>query len=216
MDEHWIFCLRLIGAAVLGGIIGLERELAGKHAGLRTNILICVGAALLTHLSITFPSGAGGDPGRIAAMIVSGIGFLGAGAIIQSRQAVHGLTSAATIWVVAGLGMAVGAGILHDAVLATLLMLLTLIVLRRIEHKLFGQHILTMSARVAERSPDLKALLRHAGPRRRLLHSEWERRGGESWRLNLAWKGNVADAERMALVVEALPGGVVESWKVEE
>src|SRR6267143_5089463 len=108
--------LHLLGklslAIVLGGAIGLEREIAGKPAGLRTNILICVGAALLTHVSVaitTIPERVG-DPSRLAAMIVSGIGFIGAGTIMQTRGTVTGLTSAATIWVVAAIGIAVGEG----------------------------------------------------------------------------------------------------------
>ncbi|MBA2245639.1 MAG: MgtC/SapB family protein, partial [Gemmatimonadetes bacterium] len=110
---------RLLLAAVLGGVIGLERELSGKPAGLRTNLLICVGAALLMDLSIAvaalanLPNEQAGaifraDPARIAAQIVSGIGFLGAGTILQARGNIIGLTTAATIWVVAAIGMAVG------------------------------------------------------------------------------------------------------------
>jgi putative Mg2+ transporter-C (MgtC) family protein len=121
---------KLVLAVVLGGAVGLERELLEKPAGLRTNILICVGAALFTHLSILFTAGGSAvtpsDPGRIAAQIVSGIGFLGAGTIIQSRGNVTGLTTAATIWVVAAIGMAVGADALAAAVGGTLLMLFVL------------------------------------------------------------------------------------------
>ena len=108
---------KLLLATLLGGAIGLERELAGKPAGLRTNILICVGAALFTQLSVDIarigftPDGRPyGDTTRIAAQIVSGIGFLGAGAILHGEGAVVGLTTAATIWVVAAIGTAVGAG----------------------------------------------------------------------------------------------------------
>ena len=91
-------------AVLLGGIIGFEREWSGKPAGLRTNILICIGAALLMDVSIRSSIVDGhriGDPGRIAAQIVSGVGFIGAGTIMQSQGMVTGLTSAATIWVVA-------------------------------------------------------------------------------------------------------------------
>lgn len=96
--------------------MGLERELKQKSAGLKTNILICLGSTLFTMISIAISranvevGGLPGDPGRIAAQIVSGIGFLGGGAIIQSRATIHGLTTAATIWLVAGLGVAVGMG----------------------------------------------------------------------------------------------------------
>ena len=109
---------------LLGGIIGFERELAGKPAGLRTNILICIGAALLMDVSlrVSVIDGKGiGDPGRIAAQIVSGIGFLGAGTILQGQGVVTGLTSAATIWVVAAIGMTVGAGFYIEGIGAGLL-----------------------------------------------------------------------------------------------
>lgn len=109
---------------LLGGIIGFERELAGKPAGLRTNILICIGAALLMDVSLRVGIIEGhrvGDPGRIAAQIVSGIGFLGAGTILQGQGVVTGLTSAATIWVVAAIGMTVGAGFYIEGIGAGLL-----------------------------------------------------------------------------------------------
>ena len=109
---------------LLGGIIGFERELAGKPAGLRTNILICIGAALLVDVSMRIGLVDGhrvGDPGRIAAQIVSGVGFLGAGTIMQGQGVVTGLTSAATIWVVAAIGMTVGAGFYIEGIGAGLL-----------------------------------------------------------------------------------------------
>jgi putative Mg2+ transporter-C (MgtC) family protein len=132
---------RLALAALLGGIIGLEREMSGKPAGLRTNILICVGAALLTELSISAArsfgaDGAPSDPTRIAAQIVSGIGFLGAGTIIQARGTVTGLTSAATLWVVAAIGIAAGAGAYVPAVGGTALVIAVLLPLGRVEHRL--------------------------------------------------------------------------------
>ncbi len=124
--------LRLSLAGVLGGAIGLERELQRKAAGLRTNILICVGAVLFTELSMEMSSPSG-DPARIAAQIVTGVGFLGAGTIIQGRGIVTGLTTAATMWLVAAIGMAVGFGALLEATGATLLVLLVLSLLRPIE-----------------------------------------------------------------------------------
>ncbi len=109
---------RLLAATVAGAVIGLERELADKPAGFRTNIMICVGAALFTLVSEEMAEGrATVDPTRIAAQIVTGVGFLGAGAIIQHRGNVLGLTTAATIWSVASVGMALGAG---EYVLGTL------------------------------------------------------------------------------------------------
>jgi putative Mg2+ transporter-C (MgtC) family protein len=101
--------LRLALAAALGGAIGLEREYRHKPAGLRTNILIALGSALFSVLSLELGSGAG-SPDRIAGQIVTGIGFLGAGAILRSGESVHGLTTAATIWVNAAISMAAGLG----------------------------------------------------------------------------------------------------------
>jgi putative Mg2+ transporter-C (MgtC) family protein len=108
------YFLRLVMALAVGGFIGLERELRGKPAGTRTNMLICLGSCLLMIISIELArhAGAPADPARIAAQAVSGIGFLGAGTIIRSRFHVTGLTSAATIWALAALGLAIGAGYL--------------------------------------------------------------------------------------------------------
>jgi putative Mg2+ transporter-C (MgtC) family protein len=129
---------RLLLAAVLGGIIGFEREIAGKPAGLRTNLLICVGSALFTELSVEitrFSTGSGPrpDPGRIAAQIVTGIGFLGAGTILRSHGRISGLTTAATVWVVAAVGVAVGARAFAAAVGTTALVMFSLSLLGRME-----------------------------------------------------------------------------------
>jgi len=104
--------LKISLAVVLGGAIGIERELSGKAAGLRTNILICVGSALLMDLSIHLGDGMGrnADPARLAAQVITGIGFLGAGTIMQARGTVIGLTTAATLWVVMAIGLVVGSG----------------------------------------------------------------------------------------------------------
>jgi putative Mg2+ transporter-C (MgtC) family protein len=124
--------LRLLVAAGLGAAIGIERELHRKSAGLRTNILIALGAALFTTLSIEMAA-LSGSPDRIAAQVVTGIGFLGGGAILRSSRGVHGLTTAATIWVNAAVGMAVGAGFIAVAALATVVTLFVLAVLRPVE-----------------------------------------------------------------------------------
>ena len=141
-----VLLLKLLLATLLGGAIGFEREIAGKPAGLRTNILICVGAALFTHLSISIaqigftPDGRPyGDTTRIAAQIVSGIGFLGAGAILHAHGAVVGLTTAATIWVVAAVGAAVGAGAYVEGVGTSVLIILVLVGLRPVERKLLNR-----------------------------------------------------------------------------
>ena len=122
----------IILAIILGSAIGMERELSSKAAGLRTNALICLGAAIFTIISREI----GGDSHsitRIAAQIVTGVGFLGAGAIIQDRGGVHGLTTAATIWLVASIGMACGAKFYALALIATLIAIGVLIGLAKVE-----------------------------------------------------------------------------------
>lgn len=101
------YFLRLILACVLGGMVGLERDLHGRNAGIRTNMLVCVGAALFTIVSISVP---GADPSRIAAQIVCGIGFLGAGAILKDGFNIRGLTTAAYMWFIAAVGISCGLG----------------------------------------------------------------------------------------------------------
>lgn len=122
MGETTEMLLRLLLAGVLGGAIGIERDLRGKWAGTRTYLLVALGAALMMLVS-KHGFGGEGDPARVAAQIVSGIGFIGAGAIMFDRHAVHGLTTAAGIWVVAGIGMAAAAGLYVLALAATLLTL---------------------------------------------------------------------------------------------
>ena len=126
--------LRLLLAAALGGIIGLERELKQRPAGLRTNMFICFGAAMFTILSAEIAPP--GDSARIAAQIIPGIGFIGAGSILHSKGGVTGLTTAATLFVVASIGMATGAGFYLPAVFATLLILLALQFLGWVERRL--------------------------------------------------------------------------------
>ena len=131
--------IKLLLAALLGGIIGVEREIRDKPAGLRTNILICVGSTLFMSISTKVAQLLGGDPTRIAAQIISGIGFLGAGAVLHSHGFVLGLTTAATIWVVAGVGMALGSGMYLVAVFATAMSLVTLYFLSFIEDRIQGR-----------------------------------------------------------------------------
>jgi putative Mg2+ transporter-C (MgtC) family protein len=123
---------RLLLAAGLGAAIGLEREYRRKPAGLRTNILIAVGSALFTIVSLQLAS-QGGTADRIAAQVVTGIGFLGGGAILRRGRAVQGMTTAATIWMNAAIGMAAGAGESSLAVAATIVTLIVLAVLPPIE-----------------------------------------------------------------------------------
>jgi len=127
--------VKLVLASVLGGLVGLERELHGKPAGLRTNMFICAGSALFTILSEMLAARFGGDATRIASQLIPGIGFIGAGSIIRSRGSVHGLTTAATIFVLASIGMAVGGGFYWTAVFATVMMVLALSLLGWMEKR---------------------------------------------------------------------------------
>jgi putative Mg2+ transporter-C (MgtC) family protein len=135
--------LRIVVAAALGGAVGIERELRDREAGFRTHMLVSIGSALFTIVSAYafrdfLVSGAAvvrADPTRIAAQIVTGIGFLGAGAIIRQGLAVRGLTTAATLWVVAAIGMAVGAGYYGGAVITTAVVLISLWPLRILAHR---------------------------------------------------------------------------------
>ena len=135
---------RLILAAVFGAIFGLEREVRQKSAGLRTNILIAVGAAVFTMMSIEMAVGTGADPSRIASQIVTGVGFLGAGAIMRTRVGVQGLTTAATVWVNAAVGVAAGGGRYHLALIASAVTIVVLLLLapleRIIERRLASPH----------------------------------------------------------------------------
>ena len=123
---------RLLLAAILGGAIGLERQLRHRPAGLRTNMFICFGAAMFTVLSRQL-AGVESDSARIAAQIIPGIGFIGAGSILHARASVQGLTTASTLFVVAGIGMAAGGGLYLTACFATVIILLSLVVLGRME-----------------------------------------------------------------------------------
>lgn len=124
-DVHPQMLLRLVVAVFVGALIGYERERKGKPAGVRTHGMVCLGAALFTVVSL-YGFGTVGDPTRVAAMVVSGIGFLGAGAILHQRESVHGLTTAASLWVTAAMGLAVGVGMFAMSLVTTILVFLLL------------------------------------------------------------------------------------------
>ncbi len=136
MSDKEIF-IRLVLSLILGGLVGLERQIHRRTAGLRTHILVCLGSCLIMLTSIyifdIFKDKVPLDPARIAAGVITGIGFLGAGAIIRSGEAVKGLTTAASLWVVAGIGLAVGCGFFNAALCTAVLALITLLLLGYIE-----------------------------------------------------------------------------------
>jgi putative Mg2+ transporter-C (MgtC) family protein len=128
--------LKLLLAVGLGGIVGIERETSHKPAGFRTNVLICVGSTMMMILAglVLQEKEASGDVlSRIAAGVITGIGFIGAGTIIQAQGSVVGLTTAATLWVVAGLGLVIGAGYYWEAIIFTAVIILTLVIFRQLE-----------------------------------------------------------------------------------
>jgi putative Mg2+ transporter-C (MgtC) family protein len=131
--------IRLTLSLILGSIIGLERERKGRGAGLRTHILVCMGSSLIMLVSLyiydIYKDKAPLDPARIAAGVVTGIGFLGAGTIIRSREGIRGLTTAASVWVSSAIGLAVGCGYISAALVVTIFTFFTLSYLKRVEKK---------------------------------------------------------------------------------
>src|SRR6266436_8218082 len=155
MSSAGIFLLRLSLAAILGGLIGLEREIKHRPAGLRTNLFICLGAAMFTLLSDALAVEHIGDHTRIAAQIIPGIGFIGAGSSLHNRgDLVTGITSAATLFVVASVGMAVGGGLYLTAIFATALILMCLFLLGRAE-QWFNLKLLVKTYEVTGSSADI-------------------------------------------------------------
>ena len=152
MTDHIItFTIRRIVAMILGGIVGLEREYRAKDAGFRTHFLVAIGSALFTLISMYGFADGVKDTSRVAAQVVSGIGFLGAGIIVFQRNVIRGLTTAAGLWVTAAIGMACGVGQFYMAVLVTLLILIGLEVLNR-----FIPHIGSSSVQLSFSSPSRK------------------------------------------------------------
>lgn len=135
--------LRLLLSVVLGGLIGLERQFRRRDAGLRTHILVCMGSCLIMLTSMyvfdIYNSRVALDPTRIAAGVITGIGFLGAGAIIKDRERVRGLTTAASLWVVSGIGLAIGCGFYSGGLIAAAMVLIALFFFRRLEGVVFGR-----------------------------------------------------------------------------
>lgn len=169
MLSPWEILIRLILAVIAGGLIGLEREIHGRAAGFRTQILVCLGATLIMLLSIYGFAASGidearWDPARLAAQVVSGIGFLGAGTILRDGPSIKGLTTAASLWVVAGIGLAIGSGFYLGAVITTVLAFLTLVY--RVERYLLPHGERSLRLHVADRPGQLGAIATLLGQRR--------------------------------------------------
>jgi putative Mg2+ transporter-C (MgtC) family protein len=173
--------LKLLLAIALGGIIGLEREASQKPAGLRTHILISISSAMmviLPQLMLAGKDGAGGETVRVAAAVITGMGFIGAGTIIQSQGTVHGLTTASTLWTVAGLGLVVGAGYYVVALLFSLMVVAALVLFRRIEETHLKKNLFHYHLKIKD-SPDilvnLRKLIFHLGLKLAELNLKKER-----------------------------------------
>jgi len=148
MASDFQMIMRLLLTLVLSGLVGLERQVHRRDAGLRTHILVALGSCLIMLTSLyvfdIYKDTVSMDPARIAAGVITGIGFLGAGTIIREPEGVRGLTTAASLWVVAGIGLAVGCGFINVAIYTTVLVLLVLHLLRYIEDRLLnGPHKVT-------------------------------------------------------------------------
>ncbi|HKV83853.1 MAG TPA: MgtC/SapB family protein [Ktedonobacterales bacterium] len=186
---------RLLVALACGAVIGFEREYRDQAAGMKTLALVSLGSALITIVSaygfehtLALSPNMRLDPSRVAAQIVSGIGFLGAGAILLRRELIRGLTTAASIWLVAGIGLAAGAGLLDTAVVGTVIALLALLMLRLVERRIFPSHSAhRIRLRVEPPSADVDILAEvHA------IFSRW-RIGIQSLDIRPARKGQLID-----------------------
>jgi putative Mg2+ transporter-C (MgtC) family protein len=214
-DLSWVEVLIRVGlAAVLGGAIGAEREFREREAGLRTHMLVSVGSALFTLVSayawrdfeFSTPEGIVFDPTRIAAQIVSGIGFLGAGAIIRQGLSIRGLTTAATLWVVAAIGMASGAGYYSGAVITTVLVIVALGPVRLLAGRLIvplrpEEGMLAVELRPGARTTSIVEAVEGSGGRVRALEFQDE---GDRRRVDVRVK--MAEGREAAELVDALAG----------
>ena len=164
MLSEWELFLRLVLSCILCGIIGYERQSRRKSAGLRTNVLVCLGSCLIMVMSIGLYQDVEGktnaDPARLAAQVVSGIGFLGAGAIMKEGLSVTGLTTAACLWVVAGVGLAVGAGFYTGALISTGLVFVTLGSLSRLDDWVDHEKNLSLNIHTVDRPGQLMRISR--------------------------------------------------------
>ena len=193
---------RLALAAALGMVIGFEREHAGHTAGVRTHLLVAVGSALFTELSfVAFGSGSDADAARVAAQIVSGIGFLGAGAILRYGRVVRGLTTAASIWAVAALGMASGTGEYVLAAGGTVIILAALAPLRLLVRMIFGGQGAHMELRVRLRSEGASAHLT-AALTERAIHIRSVRRTGDEAIVEITLPRRVSTDELVVMCAE--------------
>lgn len=208
------FAPRMFFAVICGGLIGLERELKNKAAGIKTNILICVGAALYTALSMMMAATSGpdpskpGDPARIAAQIVTGIGFIGGGAIIQTRGTILGLTTAATIWVVAAMGVCIGIGFWDVAVVLSIVVVLVLVLSNLFEDRVLGRS-LTFACEIVAEDPrgQVRMAINHALAHNNLNLDDFDISAREGMSvLSCRYSGHRNDHKKFVLELWSTPG----------
>ena len=198
---------RLVLAAALGCAIGVDRELHHRPSGVRTNVLICFGSAMFTFLSPIIAGEASGNRAQIASNIVQGVGFLGAGLILHNRDRVSGLTSAATVWAVASIGMACGAGLYFPAIFATVLVLVVLEFIRQLEYranlKIFT---VTYEVRGTDASHMSQALLHVMDHEKRQLTDVESQPVGGIERLSFDVAGSMRVHRRLEAALRSSPG----------
>ncbi len=204
----------LLFSVLCGGLIGIERELKNKAAGVKTNILICVGAALYANISILITSanvgagGAFGDPSRVAAQIVSGIGFLGGGTIIQARGTVLGLTTAATIWVVAAIGLLIGIGYPVLGVVASIAVVSILVLTNIFEDRVMGKSLkFAIDLTLCDPDGALKVAINNSLMAHDLYLDDFEvENRGDLTRVELRYSGRRLANKKFLLDLWSLPG----------
>jgi putative Mg2+ transporter-C (MgtC) family protein len=223
MINAWVTLFRLVLAAVLSGIIGFEREFHGRAAGFRTHILLCIGSTLVMltsmHIFDVYYGRVSVDPARIAAGVITGIGFLGAGTIMHSRSSVRGLTTAASLWVVAGLGLAVGSGMYFGSIVTTVLTVITLFFFSRLEHSMIRKDwYRTITIEAKEGTDRLKAIRAVLGQyEAEITDFEADRAGdGANMLLRLGLKLQSAKrADQIVSDIGRLEGVKHVSWEVD-
>lgn len=209
--------LRLLIALFLGGLIGFEREVTKHAAGFRTHILVCLGSALIMLLSIygfsefVNETNVRVDPARLATAVISGIGFLGAGTIIRTGRAVSGLTTAASLWVVAAIGLSIGAGFYYPAIISTVLMLVSLVILNKVETSWFQKTKIYVINITAQDDPEIaRHVLSYLKSEHLVIHKmsiERENAAGSQHKiLNISLSVHLPRRVRLAELVETLYG----------
>jgi putative Mg2+ transporter-C (MgtC) family protein len=210
----FFFGIKALLAIACGGIVGLERELKNKPAGLKTNILICLGSAIFTAASVLISTANGsggppGDPSRVAAQIVSGIGFLGGGVIIQARGTIVGLTTAATIWVVSALGVLIGLGYHNIALFLAAMVILILVCVSWFEDRVLGRS-LTFYTEIVVEDPtgESRAAINSLLAKNDLVLESFDivERGGDVGTITIRYAGHRSDQKKFNLSLWSTPG----------